>query len=464
MDSEIVNWLINNLPKLNLGGVDLTMPVWGGIGIVAIGGFLLGLFNFLTNVRSWVHKPPLGADENREKLDDLSEGQSSLGERLDDATSQLADGQQNLGSKLEEQTEAIARLEKMLAAQNENQGGGQSNSPDVGDAIEQLLNDTSSVFKPARERAQQLLADIGAGAGSDVLSEFDDTINALKSSLAQQAEMRAQMNREEAKGYRVLGELSYDRDPQTALEAYREATRLDPSDFWSWIYLARLEDRQIGDVAASKKAAENAANAALTERERAVALNDVGNSEIKLGNLGAARIAFSGYLEIARRLADANPASALAQRDVSVSLNKLGDVAVEAGDLDGARTAFEESLETRRALAEANPASAEAQRDVSVSLNRLGDVAVKAGDLGGARTAFEESLQTRRRLAEANPGSAQAQRDVIASLDSIGILTGDAKYWQEALEIAEALKVDGRLAPSDAFIPDYLREQIAAAE
>ncbi len=62
MDSEIVNWLINNLPKLNLGGVDLTMPVWGGIRIVAIGGFLLSLFNFLTNVRSWIHKPPLEAD------------------------------------------------------------------------------------------------------------------------------------------------------------------------------------------------------------------------------------------------------------------------------------------------------------------------------------------------------------------------------------------------------------------
>ena len=339
-----------------------------------------------------------------------------------------------------------------------------------------------------------------------------DAADELMKVAAQEGAAAADFAREAAETYREAAALYYSQQPQKSLEAYREATRLDASDFWSWIYLARLEDAQAGDVAAAIRAVERAVEAASNDREKSQALEDaaelnmklddvararqtaeqsleirrgiaesadatsndkrnvsislerLGDVEVQAGDLAAARMAFSESLELRRALAEANPKSGEAQRDVSVSLNKLGDVEVKAGSLAAALTAFEEDLAIALRLAEANPDSAEAQRDVSVSLNKLGDVEVAAGNLAAARTAFEECLQTRRTLAEANPESAQAQRDVIASLDRLGKVTGDAKYWQEALEIAEALEADGRLAPSDAFIPDYLREQIPAAE
>ena len=56
---------------------------------------------------------------------------------------------------------------------------------------------------------------------------------------------------------------------------------------------------------------------------------------------------------------------------MSVSLETLGDVQVAAGDLKGARQSFEESLQMARRLAAANPNSAAAQRDVAVSMWKL---------------------------------------------------------------------------------------------
>ena len=314
-----------------------------------------------------------------------------------------------------------------------------------------------------------------------------------------------------AQEWRDLGALAYDRDPERALNAFREAARLDASDFNALIYLSRLEDKQAGDVVAAKTAAEQALQVARNERDRSVALNTLGDIAMQAGDTDAARVSFTESLEIRRALSEANPGSSEAKRDVSISLNWLGNVALQAGDLDAARAAYTEYLEIARALSEANPGSseakrdvsvsliklgavaikagdtdaalgfftessdilralseanpgsAEAKRDVSVSLNKLGDVAMKAGEANAAHDYFTEGLDIARALATANPGSAEAQRDVIFSLAKLGGMTGEFQYWQEALAIAEQMEANGQFAPTDAWMLEEIRKQIAAA-
>ena len=83
-----------------------------------------------------------------------------------------------------------------------------------------------------------------------------------------------------------------------------------------------------------------------------------------------------------------------------------------AGDLAAARTAYQASLDIAARLAAADPANTEWQRDLSISHNKLGDVAVAAGDLAAARTAYQASLDIRTRLAAADPANTQWQRDL----------------------------------------------------
>ena len=66
------------------------------------------------------------------------------------------------------------------------------------------------------------------------------------------------------------------------------------------------------------------------------------------GRLDAAREFYQQGLDIAKKLAAADPANAQAQRDLSVSYEKLGDVSQQAGRLDAAREFYQQGLDIRR--------------------------------------------------------------------------------------------------------------------
>jgi predicted negative regulator of RcsB-dependent stress response len=94
----------------------------------------------------------------------------------------------------------------------------------------------------------------------------------------------------------------------------------------------------------------------------------------------------------ARQAAQLALASTADEREKSVALDELGDVAVGGGDLPAARKAFEESLAISKALADRDPGNTDCKRDLAIGLNKLGDVEVREGDLPAARKAFEDSL------------------------------------------------------------------------
>ena len=89
-------------------------------------------------------------------------------------------------------------------------------------------------------------------------------------------------------------------------------------------------------------------------------------------------------MEIARRLAEADPGNAGWQRDLFISHSKIGDVKAAQGDLAGALASFGAGMEIRRRLAEADPGNAGWQRDLAVSHHRLGSMKARMGDEAGA--------------------------------------------------------------------------------
>jgi tetratricopeptide (TPR) repeat protein len=132
---------------------------------------------------------------------------------------------------------------------------------------------------------------------------------------------------------------------------------------------------------------------------------------------------------------------------------------MQAADLAAARGRYEQSNALCEKLAAQNPDSAQAQRDLSVSFNKLGDVAKQAGDVAAARGRYEQGLAVREKLAAQNPDSAEAQRDLIISYVKLQESLSDASYARRALDVATRLKEQGRLAPTDEWMIDELRQR-----
>ncbi|MGF1561682.1 MAG: tetratricopeptide repeat protein [Geminicoccaceae bacterium] len=442
---------------------------------------------------------------------------------------------QKLAALAEQNEELQAKLDAVLAAVSPERALGAEEAAAKRRAVGDIVADTS----PA---AQEAVRDF---VGGDRAEGF-----AVLEREAQAAEAEA------FEKWRRLGDLAFGVDTARAVEAYSQAHRLRPDDFWTCIHLANAM-RDAGDVAAALEAAKAAERAAAEDREVSIAahtvadmlalrgelneakprfetglealkrlaaanpssaeaqrdvsvslkklenvmvtqgdidggkarleasldlaerlaaanpssaeaqrdvsvsLEKLGEVLVEQGDLNGAKARFEEDLAIAERLAAADPSSAQAQRDVSVSLNKLGGVLVQQGELDGARARFEASLAIRERLAAANPSSAQAQRDVSVSLERLGDVLVEQGDLDGAKARFEASLAIRERLAAANPSSAEAQRDVIVSYAKLAEVDPTGGWWGKALEVAERLHAEGRLAPADLGRLEMTRQKAA---
>ncbi|MBL8331039.1 MAG: tetratricopeptide repeat protein [Rubrivivax sp.] len=358
--------------------------------------------------------------------------------------------QERLRNELAEATRQLeANTQERLRLAREIEGRDRSYQAELAE-YRRLILGAVATPNPERLAALQRFADGERAQAFDTIAEIDR--------IAREARRKAALkvvDLESAKETRQRAALAMqmkdrgEKDTQAVRAIWAEAVELDPDDFWSWVELNRSAS-EMGDLPGALTAARSAMKHAADDRDRSVAMNELGDVQVVAGDLKGARQSFEESLQIDRRLAAANPSSAASQRDLSVSLERLGNVQEAAGDLKGARQSFEESLQMRQRLAAANPSSAEAQRDVSVSLERLGNVQEAAGDLKGARQSFDESLQIARRLAAANPSSAAAQRDLSVSLNKLGevqVVAGDLKGARQSFE--ESHQVFERLAAAN---------------
>jgi len=237
-------------------------------------------------------------------------------------------------------------------------------------------------------------------------------------------------------------------DYAEAAAVLREVARLDPDDTWSHVALGDIAEILNDSTQALQafRAAEAAARRMGDDRDVSVTLTRTGDVLLAHGDLAGALARYEEGLEIARRLASADPSHAERQRDLSVNLNKTGVVLRAQGDLAGALTRFEEGLAIRRRLANADSSDARCQRDLLSSFVRTGGVLFAQDDLAGALARFEEGLEIARRLASAEPSLVERQRDVSVSLERTGEvlfaqgeLAGALAHYQEGLEISRRL-------------------------
>jgi tetratricopeptide (TPR) repeat protein len=173
-----------------------------------------------------------------------------------------------------------------------------------------------------------------------------------------------------------------EKDTNAVIAVFEKAQKKDPEDAWGWIQLRRLY-QEAGRLADARPAAEQALAQAKNERERSVALNELGEVLMSLGDLSGARSRYESSLKIAEGLVGSNPSSGEAQQDVSLSLYRLGDVLVMSGDLSGARSRYES---TRRSL---RPGGIEPEQCGGApgrerELGKLGGVLVSRGPVGNA--------------------------------------------------------------------------------
>lgn len=296
-----------------------------------------------------------------------------------------------------------------------------------------------------------------------------------------------------AEKWRRIGALMFGVDNAKAREAYTEAFRLQPSDFWTCYELALLHWRA-ADLDAAKEVALAAERAARDDRERASAADVMGLILAEMGDLDTAIEHCKAALDLATRWAHEDPDADEAQRDLYLSHSRLGEMLREAGDLEGALAQTEAAFEIAERLARDNPDAAQAQRDLaimhselstlhnemedldaakacgvaaldilenlnrkapdtvetqrdlSLGYNRLGDILRRAGDLGGARKLCEQSLEIAKRIAHDFPDSAQEQRDLTLAferlgdvLEAQGDISGAVALYDQSLSVASAI-------------------------
>ncbi|HTX48956.1 MAG TPA: tetratricopeptide repeat protein [Caulobacteraceae bacterium] len=216
------------------------------------------------------------------------------------------------------------------------------------------------------------------------------------------------------------------------LALYDKAAALDPSDFKTEIARARLA-HDLGDLSRARAASEQAGKVAATDRERAVALDMIGEQAADQHDYATAGPDYDQAIDIFRRIVASDP-TAVAQASLGGALQDKGDLQVLEGDFTSARATYSEALTIRQQVAAAHPNVAGLQDEVTSVMQRLGDLYEKTGDLAGAKGAFEDGLAIRQRLLAADPTNTDLQYYVSAFMRRLG----DIALLQNDLTTARA--------------------------
>jgi len=412
------------LPEIIVFGRDVTLYVWGAVPVI------VAWVGFLASVRTLTDPTP----QSKKDADAAHREQMAAAKAVERRVAQAGEASRGRDEALESKIDELLALERARAERE-----GRDFGADAAATFEQQVRAILQSKDARKAPAQAALRE----------NRPQEAADALMIVARQEAAAVDDFAREAADSFREAAALYMAEQPGKALAAYREATRLDGGDFWSWIFLARLERDHAGDLGAARAAAARALAVAGDPRERSVAHGEVGDVSVAFGDLAAAKAAYGEGLEIGRALSAADPRSAAARRDVSVSLNKLGDVAVAEGDLAAAKAAYGEGLEIGRALSAADPRSAAARRDVAVSLERLGQVEMAAGNPEAAAEWYRQEAEISAALMAADPLNAGAKRFHAVVLLLWGQASQERARFEEAYAILKALDDAGQLAPRD---------------
>ena len=268
--------------------------------------------------------------------------------------------------KIRDDIEALVRAQ-IEAQVQDSRGEGEELAIDVVERAVAAAREVLLSNDPSKAEAQKALRDGDMKAAED----------ALERAFAQEADAALRVNDEaqqlNAKAARTAREkaaLAATRSVADAIHWYGKAAEFEPADFWTHIELARLHIAK-GDLSSALRAGEAGRDAARDDRDGAVVSDQIGDVQVKQGNLTDALASYQASMDIAQRLAAADPGNAGWQRDLSVSHEKIGDVLEARGDIDAAIEAHEESLVIAQSLADRFPDHTQFQADVAITKRRL---------------------------------------------------------------------------------------------
>ena len=362
-----------------------------------------------------------------------------------------------------------------------------------------LGDDVRMIFEAANRKLEETK---DVGAASAILDPLIDNAEHAMLAAAQASNQQALMY---AAVYRF----------DEAIAAYEKAARYNPENYYYWGQIGdiRVHRGNLTDALDAFNRALEIASAQASERDVSVCHERIGDIRTAQGDLTGALDAYKTRLGIMETLTNADPGNTEWQRDLSISHEKIGDIRTAQGNLTGALDAYQASLDIRKTLAGAGPGNTQWQHDLSVSHLKIGDIRTAQGDLEGAHKAYKaardiaqtlanadpgntqwqrglsisherigdiliaqdnltdalEAYKTRlgimETLANADPGNTQWQRDLIISHVKLAVAGGEAaSHYRKALDIAEWLEAEGKLAPVDVWMVDDLRVRLKTAE
>ncbi|MGH9722309.1 MAG: protein kinase domain-containing protein [Bryobacteraceae bacterium] len=175
----------------------------------------------------------------------------------------------------------------------------------------------------------------------------------------------------------------------------------------------------------------------------------VGQLELTMGNLAAARENLARAVSIAKRWVDLSPGED-SRAALGLGLRWLSRALASSGDLTAALEQARQSVAMREALLAAQPVNVRRRRDV---MNSYGEMArllgrpdvLNLGDHTGALETSRKAIAIAEELARADPNNRMAQSDLVIELETACeiLLERDprasAETCQRALDLVEAI-------------------------
>ncbi len=307
------------------------------------------------------------------------------------------------------------------------------------DADPELVAQFERVIRVAKERNLSITQEQAAGIAETAVRmdrskrPGDDEIARLieqgdyRGAARRKAELaRARLEetrKQEAAELRDAATLALPFAPSEARDYLEQATDLDPTDVWAWIFLGRLRQAYDG-LAVARRCFEAALQHVAQDADRMVLHHEFGGLLLLEGMLGEALLEFQAGKLITESLLDAHPDNPTLQLNLAATYQRIGDVRQAAGDWPAARANFVALLEIMQRLAETDLKNTSWQRDLALAYARMGDIEQIEGNLIAARNAFFASRDIGQRLVESSPTNLSWQSDLAIIHEKVG----DAAY------------------------------------
>ena len=186
--------------------------------------------------------------------------------------------------------------------------------------------------------------------------------------------------------------------------------------------------------ALQRQLVESGETAPRLRASEALALGELMDVLLALGDTKAALEAGERVRAIMEALVASDPGNTLWQRDLAVAYERMGGMLLAAGRREEALEDYSRSFAITYKLTTSNPGNTEWQRDLWLGNVRLGDVLATAGQRADALEEYRKGLAIIQKLAAADPRNTDWQRGLAISYSKIGDMLLAAGRHEEALD------------------------------